>query len=825
MKKFLSLMLAMIMVMSLVTVGAGAAFEDAEKIQYADAVEVMSELGILGGYSDDTFRPQNPLTRQVAAKIIAYIALGTDDAEDLICVEAPFKDVAATKTLAPYINWAAKEGIVTGYDDGTFAPEANVSGHAFLKMVLGALGIEGTYEGEGWRVNVTSAASEAGLFDGIDTNAIVLRNDATRELACQIAFNAMFYTASGTKTLYTVKTGTTIHYEGTDAQLATLAKLANTGAEMVQTSVAADSLGFENFNLVKSTANKGAYGRPATVYAYGDDDDEVIIEKTPTKVYENGLNEKTLHTDLGYTKASDVVKLVVIEDGRVINDAENRVSVEKGSDTSIAGKGTRVEIYKESGKNYTAVIINTYAKVLAETDIVDEVAATATADKKDAYIVVEGTPAKASDAGAFKTAAYEEGDVILYTKELKADGTLKKIKTVAPADIVVAKVEKFADGTSKSVTVDGTKRSYSENKLAGTLTSYGFTSEYLFALDTKGNVIYSEIYSPDVDALTNYAYITKIQTQAAISEDLIDSAEAGIAVAQIILPDGTKKVVDIEIYENDSDVKVYDKPVAGGTIANGQTVGTIAADASAGVINSWFAYEVNEDGTYTFSALAGKVGVVNGLTLVKGTANSAIVIDGDTYYTTSKTAITAIDNKQVVTKATGLVEIALTGKVLYTYNTTTKTILSVCAVEQAPATLTTTSDFVYALSEDAQIKGGKEWSVLEGANKVTVQVNLGDPFSKGDIFTLTTASDGKVTADMVIDTDNGTDPYVKKGQTVALVDDTFVVVGTSVYTLADGYVTYNVADKAVDTIQKGDICTFLFDKNDEIIAIYITKAK
>ena len=50
MKKFLSLMLAMIMVMSLVTVGAGAAdFTDEETIQYNEAVAVMSELGILTG--------------------------------------------------------------------------------------------------------------------------------------------------------------------------------------------------------------------------------------------------------------------------------------------------------------------------------------------------------------------------------------------------------------------------------------------------------------------------------------------------------------------------------------------------------------------------------------------------------------------------------------------------------------------------------------------------------------------------------------------------------------------------------------------------------
>ena len=84
MKKFLSLMLAMIMVMSLVTVGAGAAdFTDEETIQYNEAVAVMAELGILGGYTDGAFRPQGTLTRQAAAKIICNIKVGPEAAADL----------------------------------------------------------------------------------------------------------------------------------------------------------------------------------------------------------------------------------------------------------------------------------------------------------------------------------------------------------------------------------------------------------------------------------------------------------------------------------------------------------------------------------------------------------------------------------------------------------------------------------------------------------------------------------------------------------------------------------------------------------------------
>ena len=84
MKKFLSLVLALVMTMSLVTVSAGAKdFADASDIDYDAAVDVISELGVVDGYSDDTFRPVGLLTRGAAAKIICNLILGPTTASAL----------------------------------------------------------------------------------------------------------------------------------------------------------------------------------------------------------------------------------------------------------------------------------------------------------------------------------------------------------------------------------------------------------------------------------------------------------------------------------------------------------------------------------------------------------------------------------------------------------------------------------------------------------------------------------------------------------------------------------------------------------------------
>ena len=71
MKKFLSLVLALVMTMSLVTISAGAAdFTDDDSITYKEAVDVMTAIGVVDGYTDGAFQPQNTVNRGQAAKTI-----------------------------------------------------------------------------------------------------------------------------------------------------------------------------------------------------------------------------------------------------------------------------------------------------------------------------------------------------------------------------------------------------------------------------------------------------------------------------------------------------------------------------------------------------------------------------------------------------------------------------------------------------------------------------------------------------------------------------------------------------------------------------------
>ncbi|MBQ2669044.1 MAG: S-layer homology domain-containing protein, partial [Clostridia bacterium] len=63
MKKFLALVLALVMTMSLVTISAGAeGFTDDSKITYEEAVDVVSAAGIVSGYENGSFNPTGTLT-------------------------------------------------------------------------------------------------------------------------------------------------------------------------------------------------------------------------------------------------------------------------------------------------------------------------------------------------------------------------------------------------------------------------------------------------------------------------------------------------------------------------------------------------------------------------------------------------------------------------------------------------------------------------------------------------------------------------------------------------------------------------------------------
>ena len=174
-KKTLSLVLVVAMVLGLCVVGASAKnavddFTDADKIgaAYTEAVGVMTGIGVIKGMGDGTLSPTGNYTRAQAAKIITYMLIGEKAAESLVCTTAPFEDVAANHWAAGYIAFCVEKGIINGMSATTFEPEGQLTGFQWAKMLLCAVGFgsQGEFTGNSWSLNTAFVAHRVGLFDG-----------------------------------------------------------------------------------------------------------------------------------------------------------------------------------------------------------------------------------------------------------------------------------------------------------------------------------------------------------------------------------------------------------------------------------------------------------------------------------------------------------------------------------------------------------------------------------------------------------------------------------------------------------------------------------
>ena len=88
---------------------------------YAQAVGVMSTLGIITGYEDNTFRPQASITRGEFAALALRFAREVDGAP------VTFTDVSSGDWYYRYVTGAAAYGWITGYEDGSFRPMNSIT--------------------------------------------------------------------------------------------------------------------------------------------------------------------------------------------------------------------------------------------------------------------------------------------------------------------------------------------------------------------------------------------------------------------------------------------------------------------------------------------------------------------------------------------------------------------------------------------------------------------------------------------------------------------------------------------------------------------------
>lgn len=193
-KRFLCLALTLLMVMS--TVGVFASFSDVpDTASYGQAISSLNQLGIITGYEDGTFKPDNDVTRAEFCAMLMR-SMGYGDIGATTAAELPFSDVEDSNSDISWaiknISTAYKMGIVNGYEDGTFRPSNNVAYEEAVKMVVCALGY-GTgisVDATPWYANYISQATSIGLLKNAQ-NLGAPEKPASRACIAQMLYDAL----------------------------------------------------------------------------------------------------------------------------------------------------------------------------------------------------------------------------------------------------------------------------------------------------------------------------------------------------------------------------------------------------------------------------------------------------------------------------------------------------------------------------------------------------------------------------------------------------------------------------------------------------------
>ena len=152
--------------------------------------------GLFSGTSETTFSPNTTLTRGMFVTALGRLA-GINPAD---YQNRKFTDVKADAYYAPYVNWAASKGIVSGTTSSTFAPDSNITreqmavimknyadkmGYSIPKT-LEAVTFADNAQISSWAKDAVKAMQQAGVLSGKENNRFDPQGNATRAEAATV---------------------------------------------------------------------------------------------------------------------------------------------------------------------------------------------------------------------------------------------------------------------------------------------------------------------------------------------------------------------------------------------------------------------------------------------------------------------------------------------------------------------------------------------------------------------------------------------------------------------------------------------------------------
>ena len=409
-KRTLSLALASVMLVGMMSVGASAVnasdFTDADEIVNKDAVSTMTALGIINGKEDGSyFDPTGNVTRAEMAKMLCVAINGGVDPVLGVKDTPTFTDIKGTWAES-YIEYCAANGIIAGRGNNKFDPTGTVSATEAAKMLLGVLGYSAEKSGlvgNDWAINTNVLANQNGLYKklaNLNANTMLTRDNAAQMIYNALDANMVELNAAGNYTT------SQYSYTGTESVV--------TGTERVWV-----------VKIKDSSVNDAVKALDGSVYNSRQDAIDTLKEAnggtTPLDTGKYTLEQKTqnVYGENTVTKYADETMghkyLSLITDGdAVLTDVEkdskgtytlymNGITT-KGQYTKVEGDysnliGQKVEVLYKDRENVYGVYASTDSSLIVES----------TAGKveavKNGEVKIDGTTYKV-DSNVTTTALY-----------------------------------------------------------------------------------------------------------------------------------------------------------------------------------------------------------------------------------------------------------------------------------------------------------------------------------------------------------------------------------------------------------------------------------
>ena len=515
---------------------AGAAFTDQADIKVdSDVVDTLVSLGVVNGYTDGSFKPNDTVTRAEMAKMIYVLRTGNSDASAYNDDKTTFTDINGHWARG-YVKYCQSLGIIAGQSATKFAPDQTVTAQEAAKMLLVTLGYDAEKAGLvgiNWASKTNALADENGLLDDVNTS---FTGPCPRQYAAQLIYNAI-----DAKTVV-LRDGAYIDESATGHPNKTVGEKYMGLSKVEGVLVASGKTGINGQSTAKED-NLGVEVLASGSHTYG-----YVANVTFTKVAKDytallGQVVKVLYKDGDKSK---VYGVFATDDNNVL--AGNSTDLEKKTATKVKFDGTEYDVAASTlvtvnGVKKTDKTLAEYADVYTDTAATFSLVDNNDDDKYDVLTIVAPTVAEVTYAGSTSITA---GKSYKYADENIADGIKKddyvaiidKAATkdgkynITKAETVTGKVEAIK---GKDVKINGTW--YKQATGANIEDTYSLNDTFTLAV-VNGFVYHSE---QGDDAISNDKVL--LVTKADHAKD--GGIDAGTQKVKALFADGTEKQITV----------------------------------------------------------------------------------------------------------------------------------------------------------------------------------------------------------------------------------------------------------------------------------------